>query len=226
MDSTFLSLKRRWTARLESPLLLLATALTLCGCAKTITITVPPRIDLKPFPTIGLIEFDAQPPGELGPDATQMFLGNLQAAQPGVSVLELGNRDKVLREVGMTDLDSPAIRAIGERYGVEAVLSGSVELSEIQPDIKLSSDLSALTAQVKIGGKMTGKLWDSANGATIWTNSSWGSWPMAKINLTEGGAGSYSYRNPSEKRNHIIMSLVRALNGDFWSTYETRKVEE
>jgi hypothetical protein len=226
MASTFLSSKRRWTAHLNSPVLVLATALTLCGCAKTITVTVPPRVDLKAFPTIGLIEFDAQPPGELGPDATQAFLGNLQAAQPGVQVLELGSREKVLHQVGMTDLDSLAIRAIGEKYGVEAVLSGSVELLEIQPEVKLSSDLSALTAQAKIGGKMRGKLWDSTNGATIWTNSSWGSWPVAKINLTEGGAGSFSYRNPSEKRNHIIISLVNALNGDFWSTYETRKVEE
>jgi hypothetical protein len=226
MDSTFLLLKRRRRAGLSSPLLLLATALTLCGCAKTITVTVPPRVDLKAFSTIGLIEFDAQPPGELGPDATQKFLGNLQAAQPGVRVLELGSRDKVLYEVGMTDLDSLAVRAIGEKYGVEAVLSGSVELSEIQPDVRISSDLSALTAQVKIGGKMSGKLWESANGATIWTNSSWGSWSVAKINLAEGGTGSFSYRNPSEKRNQILMSLVRALNGDFWSTYETRKVEE
>ena len=226
MDSTFLSVKSRQRARLIPPLLLLATALTLCGCAKTITVTVPPRVDLKAFPTIGLIEFDAQPPGELGPDATQMFLGNLQAAQPGVRVLELGSRDKVLREVGMADLDSLAIRTIGEKYGVAAVLSGSVELSEVQTDAKLSSDLSALTAQAKIGGKMKGKLWDSANGATIWTNSSWGSWPVAKISLTEGGAGSISYRNLSEKRNQILMSLITALNGDFWSTYETRKVKE
>jgi hypothetical protein len=226
MASTFLSLKRRRTARLNSPLLLLATALTLCGCAKTITVTVPPRVDLKAFPTIGLIEFDAQPPGELGPDATQMFLGNLQAAQPGVRVLELGSRDKVLREVGRADLDSLAIRAIGEKYGVAAVLSGSVELSEAQPGIKVSSDLSALTAQATIGGKMGGKLWDSANGATIWTNSSWGSWPVAKVSFTEGGAGSFSYRNPSEKRNQILMSLIRALNGDFWSTYETTEVKE
>jgi hypothetical protein len=226
MDSTFLSLRRRRTARLNSAVLLLATALTLCGCAKTITVTVPPRVDLRAFPTIGLIEFDAHPPGELGPDATQMFLGNLQAAQPGVRVLELGSRDKVLRELGMADLDSLAIRAIGEKYGVAAVLSGSVELSEIQTDTKLSSDLSALTAQAKIGGKMSGKLWDSANGATIWTNSSWGSWPVAKISLTEGGAGSFSYRNLSERRNQILMSLITALNGDFWSTYETRNVKE
>jgi hypothetical protein len=226
MDSTVLALKRRRRARLNSPLLLLATALTLCGCAKTITVTVPPRVDLRAFPTIGLIEFDAQPPGELGADATQKFLGNLQAAQPGVRVLELGSRDKVLREVGRADLDSLAIRAIGEKYGVGTVMSGSVELSEIQPDIKLSSNLSALRAQGKIGGKMSGKLWDSANGATIWTNSSWGSWPVAKISVTEWGGGSFSYRNPSEKRDQILMSLVRALNGDFWSTYETRNVKE
>ena len=226
MDSTFYPLKRRRRAGLNSPLLLLATALTLCGCARTITVTVPPRVDLRAFPTIGLIEFDAQPPGELGRDATQMFLGNLQAAQPGVPVLELGSRDQVLREVGMAHLDSLAIRAIGEKYGVAAVLSGSVELSEVQIDTKLSSDPSALTAQAKIGGKMSGKLWDSAKGAAIWTNSSWGSWPVAKISLTEAGAGSFSYRNLSEKRNQILMALITALNGDFWSTYETRKVEE
>lgn len=226
MDSTFVSLKRRRRAGRNSPLLLLATALTLCGCARTITVTVPPQVDLKAFSTIGLVEFDAQPPGELGPDATQKFLGNLQAAQPGVRVLELGSREKVLREVGRADLDSLAIRAIGEKYGVAAVLSGSVELSDVQADTELSSDLSALTARVKIGGKMSGKLWDSANGATIWTNSSWGSWPVAKISLTEGGAGSFSYRNPSEKRNQLLMSLIKALNGDFWSTYETRQVKE
>jgi hypothetical protein len=226
MNSIFYPLKRRRRAGLNSLLLLLVTALTLCGCAKTITVTVPPRVDLKVFPTIGLIEFDAQPPGELGPDATQMFLGNLQAAQPGVAVLELGSRDKVLRDVGMANLDSLAVRAIGEKYGVAAVLSGSVELSEVQPDVKLSSDLSALTAQAKIGGKMSGKLWDTANGATIWTNSSWGSWPVAKISLTEGGVGSFSYRDLSEKRNQILMSLITALNGDFWSTYETRNVKD
>jgi hypothetical protein len=226
MDSTLPSSKRRRTAHLNSPWLLLAIALSLCGCAKTITVTVPPRVDLKAFPIIGLIEFDAQPPGQLGPDATQKFLGNLQAAQPGVRVLELGSREKVLHEVGMTDLDSLAIRAIGEKFGVKAVLSGSLELSEIQPDVKFSSDLSALTAQAKIGGKMRGKLWDSANGATIWTNSSWGSWAVARIDLTDGGADSFSYLSLSEKSNHIIMSLIRALNGDFWSTYETRKVEE
>jgi hypothetical protein len=226
MDSISLSLRRRRRAGLNLPLLILATALTLCGCAKTITVTVPPRVDLKAFPTVGLIEFDAQPPGELGPDATQLFLGNLQAAQPGVPILELGSRAKVLGEVGMTKLDSLAIRAIGEKYGVAAVLSGSVELSEMQPDMELSSDLSALMAQAKISGKMSGKLWDTANGATIWTNSSWGSWPVAKISLTEGGVGAFSYRDLSEKRNQILMSLITALNGDFWSTHETRKVKE
>ena len=36
---------------------------------------------------------------------------------------------------------------------------------------------------------------------------------------------SFSYRDPSEKRDQILMSLVEALNGDFWSTYETRKIK-
>jgi hypothetical protein len=186
---------------------------------------VPPRVDLDTLPTIGVIDFAAQPPGELTQEATQKFLGNLQAAQPGVRLLELGSREQVLREVGRTDLDFQAIRAIGAHYGVAAVLSGSVELSEPRPDLKISPNLTSVTAQAKIDGKMSAKLWETAGGATVWTNSSWGNWAVGGVSIANGGAASAGFRHPREKRNEVLMALIKALNGDFWPTYEKRRVE-
>jgi hypothetical protein len=209
---------------LRLPMLLVA-GLTLMACARTVTVTVPPRVDLDTLPTIGVIDFAAQPPGELTQEATQKFLGNLQAAQPGVRLLELGSREQVLREVGRTDLDFQAIRAIGAHYGVAAVLSGSVELSEPRPDLKISPNLTSVTAQAKIDGKMSAKLWETAGGATVWTNSSWGNWAVGGVSIANGGAASAGFRHPREKRNEVLMALIKALNGDFWPTYEKRRVE-
>lgn len=209
---------------LRLPMLLVA-GLTLLACARTVTVTVPPRVDLNTLPVIGVIDFAAQPPGELEHEATQKFLGNLQAAQPGVRLLELGSREEVLREVGRAELDFQAIRAIGANYGVAGVLSGTVELSEPRPDLKLSPNLTSVTTQAKIDGKMSAKLWETASGATVWTNSSWGNWSIGGVNITNGGAASAGFRHPREKRNEILMALIKALNGDFWPTYEKRRVE-
>jgi len=207
-------------------LLMLAAVMTLLACTRTVTVTVPPRVDLKAFASIGVIDFIAQPSGELSGEATQKFLGNLQAAQPGARFLELGSRAQVLREVGRSELDYQAVRAIGERYGVAAVLSGSVELSEPRPDIALSPGLTSVTAQAKVDGKMSAKLWESASGATVWTNSSWGSWPLGGVSIGDAGATSAGFRHPQEKRNEIVMALIKALSGDFWPTYERRKATE
>lgn len=204
---------------------LLIMSLALLACSRTITVPVPPRVDLTLFRTIGVIDFAARPPGDLEHAATQMFLANAQAAQPGVRFLELGSRDKVLQEIGSQELDFQAIRAIGARYGVEAVLSGTVELSEVRPDLKLSPHLTSLTAQAKIDGKMSAKLWEAASGAMVWTNSSWGSWPVGGVNISNGGAVDAGFRHPREKMEEIIMALIEALNGDFRPTYEKRRLE-
>lgn len=207
-------------------MVVLMAALALLACSRTVTVKVPPRVDLKGFATIGVVDFAARPPGELAGEATQRLLGQLQAAQPGARFLELGSREQVLREVGRSELDYRAVRAIGERYGVAAVLSGSVEVSEPRPDLALSPNLASVSAQAKIDGKMSAKLWESASGATVWTNSSWGSWSVGRVSIAGNGAASADFRHPQEQSNEIVMALIKALCGDFWPTYERRQASE
>lgn len=211
--------------RVSTKLLLLVAAVALAACARTVTVTIPPKVDLHAYPTIGIIGF-VSPSSDVGPAATQKFLGNLQAAQPGVRLLELGSREEVLREIGGRELDHRAVRAIGGKYGVAAVVAGTAELSEIRPDFSIGRDLRAVSAQAKIDGKMSARLWETASGALVWTNDSWGSWPVAGATLREGGRTTVGYRHPQEKRDQIVLELVRALNGSFWPTYQKRKVKD
>jgi hypothetical protein len=198
--------------------------LILAGCgSKTVTETVAPRVDLKPFPVIGLVDFVGTP-DDLGQDSTQKFMSRIQASQAGLRLLELGSMKQVLGAVGHNELDHQAIKAIGLKYGVAALFTGTVSFSEVRPEIKLSPNLTSLSAQAKIDGRMNGKLWDTANGATIWTNSSWGSWSVAGVSLTSMGASGVYLRTPAEQRDGILMALVRALDRDFWPTYVKRRV--
>jgi hypothetical protein len=206
-------------------LLTLATLVILTGCTKTITVTIPPRVDLKAYPVIGVIDFSAQPP-ELGANATQKFLSHISSAQPGVRLLELGSRQQLLKEVGRSDLDIQAIKALGHKYGVTALLSGTVELSEPHSNVSIGSNLSSISAQTKIDGKMSAKLWETASGATAWSNSSWGNWKVSGISLSERGTLNAVIRTPQEEQDRILMALVRGLNDDFWPTYERREVKD
>ncbi|KAF0215512.1 MAG: hypothetical protein FD174_4106 [Geobacteraceae bacterium] len=213
--------------RLMRFLVLTGAALALAACAaRMVTVAVPPRVELTSYPSIGVIEFVSTQPGTLGTDATREFIANLHGAQPGVRILELSSQAKVLQEVGHSELDFRAIRAIGEKYRVAAVLTGTIELSEPRPDVNISTSLSSISAKAKVDGRMSAKLWETDSGASTWSNSSWGNWTVGGISLSSDGDVRAGYHYPKEKQDQILMSLIKALNGDFWPTYEKRKIEE
>lgn len=207
---------------------LAAGAAAIFSCAHTVTVTIPPAVELASYETIGLVEFASKPPGELGAEATRKFINNVHAAQPGIRILEIGSQAAVLRDLGYDKLDLESIKAIGERFGVTAVVTGAVELSEPQRDVSASTDLGGLSAGIKatVKGRMSAELRETASGATTWSNSSWGDWTVGGISLGSDGGISAGYSYPKEKQDEILTELVRALNGDFWPTYEKRNVEE
>jgi len=196
--------------------------LLLVACARTVTVALPPQVELAPYPTIGVIEFAAEP-GELGAAATQKFIGNLHAAQPGLRFLELGRRRELLREVGGADLDYRAIRAIGEKYRVAAVMTGTVELSEVRPDLTVAANLASISAKAKVDGRMSAKLWETTSGATAWSNSSWGVGPWRALLSAKAGWSKAASAIPRSSRTRFswpwsrpqrrILAALRAAEG-------------
>ncbi|MFZ5877345.1 MAG: hypothetical protein ACOYXU_13195 [Nitrospirota bacterium] len=193
------------------------------GCANTITVEIPPRVDLLSYETIGIVEFSSNSTEQLNQTATQKFMSVIQGAQPGVRFLELGPADQALKAVKRERLDVDAMKALGKKYGVSTIFTGSYEVSTIKPKINIGDDLSSVSASANVGISMVSKHWDTDTGATIWTKSRQGQWPVSKLRKDSGSFVSLSMSLPEDRYEQFIDELVHAVTNDFRPHYEKRK---
>lgn len=219
-------MKERTSRPMDVPGLLLSAALaTLAfGCAsRTVEVEVPPRVDLRSG-TVGMVTFDARPADKLSQATTQRFMSAIQAAQPGVRFIELGPMGQLLRSVGRERVDPETIQIIGGRYKVASVIAGSYEISDAKPRVSVDKDLSAVRASAWVHIEMTARLWDTRDGATVWTNSRNGDWSVARLRVESGAPVAVSISDPEERYGEFMRQLVHAVTSDFRPHYERRPV--
>jgi hypothetical protein len=212
--------------RMRSPLFpIAALMLLLAGCSKTVTVQLPPRVDLAEWPVIGVVQFSSDTHGKLAESSTQKFIMNLQSAQPGVRLLELGGRDELLQAIAHKEMDPAAIKAIGQKYGVQAVFTGQLSVTEAKPNVSFSRDLSSASAGASINGKLDAKLQETATGATAWSNGAHGKWSIGGLTLGSGGISDVGYSDPDEKYEEMIRELANVATNDFRPRYEERDAD-
>ncbi len=199
----------------------LAIGLSIHGCAHTVVVEVPPKIDLQPYETIGIVEFSSNARENLNQIATQQFMGFIQNAQPRVRFLELGPEEQLVKKLGRDALDIEAVQAIGKRYGVSSIFTGSFEISDVKPEVSVGTDLSSVRAAAVVNISMVSKHWETVSGATIWSNSRRGSWKVAGLH---SNARDISFRmNSSEDQyGRYLEELAFAVTDPFRPRHEKR----
>ena len=193
------------------------------GCSHTEKVRVPPKVELKTYRTIGVIEFSTNAEDTLKPYVTQNFIQNIQSAQPGTRILELGDEDQILRSLGHSKLNPETIQSIGRKYNVDALILGHLEVSEIKPKINVYAAAKTLNAKAYIA--LRTRIFETDSGATFWTRATSAKTHVAKIYLTEEGAFSFGVSDPREKYGKLVPHLVYANTSDFRSQYEYRTVK-
>lgn len=223
-------MRSNFSRRLSSctaALLWLGGVVSFSACTKTVVVTVPPRVDLHAYRCIGVVHFGVEGRLPEEEDVTHRFLATLQAAQPGVRLLELGPQPEVLQSVGCQDMDLRAIRAIGQHFGVDAVLTGELLVSDVKPNLSVSPSLSSVSARASVNGSLQAKIRETSNGATVWTNGAHGTWNLASFGLNSQGMPSHAgLSDPHEKQRQMLSDLVRVATNDFRPTYEKHKVAD
>lgn len=184
------------------------------ACSKKVMVPVPPRVDLESYNTIGMIEFLSNAEGDLPAYASQKFLQSMQSSQPGVRVLELGTRDKVLAAVGKSELDFEAIRAISEEYGVDAVMTGQFDVTDVKPNVDVFSMLQSMSVTADVQATMAARLYD-AGGATVWTRSGKCAETVGHVGASSNGSFRFDASDPEEAYGKLVNELVYALTDDF-----------
>lgn len=178
-------------------------------------VPVPPRMDLKSYATLGIIEFASNSESAAHVDATRKFQEQIQSAQPGTRFIELGKREALLAEIGSRQLDAKSLRRIGEKYGVAAIFVGDIVYSEPKTDVKIT-DLTKLDAGVRteIRGDISSRLIETSTGASVWSSSAWARRQLGHLSVSaeQGVSGAVRKANPREE---MVPALVYQLTHDF-----------
>ena len=192
----------------------------LCACSNTVLVSVPPRMDLQRYQTLGIVEFASNSGRAIGARAARQFQEQIQSAQPGTRIVELGDRDTLLAELGGTQLDVAAFRKIGEKYGVAAVFLGEIAYSEPTVDVKVN-DLTRLEGGVRaeVKGDISSRLVETATGASVWSRSAWATRQIGSFHVSaeHGVSGGMKDSNPREA---MLPALAHQLTHDFRPTTE------
>ena len=195
---------------------IVGAALTLAACSSGRLVQVPPRVDLAAMGTIGMVEFRS-PEGsaELSRQANRQFLTEIQSAQPGVPVLELGDEARVLGGVSARTLDPETVRAIGEKHRVDTLLFGVLSAKEVKPKVSIGGGLESLKAKAEIEGTLTAKMYDTRTGATLWTCATADKRTIAALSVSGGGLSGGGTADTDGARSDLFQALVFQATGDF-----------
>jgi hypothetical protein len=197
----------------------------LLGCSHTEKVRVPPKVDLKGYEIIGIIDFSTTAGSDLREYVTQHYIQTIQSAQPGVRVLELGAREHVLTSVSRKRLDPAAIKAIGSAYNIDALISGNFGASEPKPNVHLSSTWQSMRAGAVIEASLTSKLWETDSGVTLWTNSTSRKEEVASLKADTSGGIEFGASDPKDTYGDLVPVLVYENTTDFRPSYFYRKVK-
>ena len=191
--------------------------LIIVGCAPKVM--VPPRIDLKVYDNIGMIEFSSNAKGNLHQFVSQEFLQTIQSSQPGVRILELGNKERVLKRVRRDRLDLEAIQALGKKYDVDAIITGHLDVTKVKPKVRLSASLKSMSVQAEVEASLRARLFESEDGATLWTSSARGRETVGHVTVVSGGPAHFDASDPENAYGKLVQGLVREITKDFQVRY-------
>jgi hypothetical protein len=196
------------------------------GCSsdmRTVRVEIPPRVNLGAYPIVGLVTFSSNLDNQTDQLSTREFLTQLQAAQPGTRVLELGSQRNALASVNAQSWDPAALHALKAARGVDVLVIGTFTAEKKNPDVHLSSFLKSLNVRQDVKASLNARLIETATGATVWTNGAQTTSQLAGANFSAHG-GSLSANDPQEVYGQMIDDLACRITEDFRPHYVRREV--
>jgi hypothetical protein len=203
----------------------LVSLFVLWACSSnTVLVSVPPRVDVKGFGTVGIVDFDSSAGRALGARAARQLEEQVQAAQPGTRFIELGDPQVLLAAVGASQFDVAAVKKIGEKYGVGALFLGELAYSQPKMDVTVV-DTAKFEGGVRaeMRGDISSRLMETASGASVWSSSAWARRQIGSVSVSaeRGVSGGMRDSNPQEA---MLPALVYQLTHDFRPTTARQSV--
>ena len=185
------------------------------GCGPKVI--VPPLVDLAAFESIGLIGFTSNTEGALPRYATERFMASITNSQYKALIIELGDMETILKSAGHTSLSPDAIKAIGEKHDVRAVITGVLDISKVKPKLNI---LFGMGMKADVNASLVVKLIETSRGATVWAATGEDVKTVAEVSVFQGGGFHFDARDPEEAYGDLVKSLIWNVTRDLRVSYE------
>ena len=191
------------------------------GCLPRTT----PEVALKPYNQIGLLDFTIEnASGNIDEVITVAFRAAVEKVQSRKHLKRLGARGILLKKIDKKELDSDAVKIIGQRNALDALFVGMLSVSNVAPMVELSGIASSVKVRARMDLSLTARLISTSTGENIWTNtvSRWQQ-DVQYINVRQKKHPRFEARKPEAAYGELIYEMVYELTRDF---REARKASD
>lgn len=98
---------------------------------------------------------------------------------------------------------------------MDAVIFGTLEVSDIRPRVDLATIISTLSVGADVDAILTARLVDTRDGTTLWTDSARDRKTVAEVSFVKGGGIFFDARDPEQAYGSLIRALVMRTTRDF-----------
>ena len=208
---------------MKNPLVVLTVPLLAAlasGCGTRVM--VPPRIDLTQYEVVGVLEFAAASEGELGSYATRRFMEVARQDQGIVRMAALGSVAEALEAVGRPRLDPAALRALGERHDVRTLITGTLEVSDVRPVIRITPGLVSSSVAADVDATLAVQMVEAATGASLWSGSARATRRVGHVRILSGREFLFDAADPDGAYADLVETLVYQVTRDFRASWVRR----
>jgi len=209
---------------LLSAIALLSLA-ALCGCAKSPPVQQvwrSPRVDLKPYEIIGMVEFTSSSKGELATLATHRFAEAARRDQEMLRMVDLGTQKQALRSVGRNEWGRESYQVIGREHGLKSMFQGTLTLSKVQPNVQISSLLRSGQVTANVSATLEVQMVEVETGASIWSRSASATRTLGHVSVLGGHDYVFDAADPEAAYGELVDALVAQVARDLQGSWVTQ----
>ncbi|MEO0185694.1 MAG: hypothetical protein ABIL20_07840 [candidate division WOR-3 bacterium] len=195
------------------PLCIYIFFLIFTTCGKKVMI--PPRINLKEHEIVGMIQFKCSNEGKLASLATRRFKQAIREDQGTVRIVDLGTEKEVLRKIGRNKLDKESFQLIGEKYEVNTIFVGNLNISDIRPDIDIGLVLRSMSINAEVDAELDVQMIETETGASLWNGSASATRRIGGLSVIERKFFTFDADDPDRAYGELVDVLVDYLSRDF-----------
>jgi hypothetical protein len=195
------------------------------GCASTPVrrVWVGPRVDLKPYEIIGMVEFTSTAKGELAGLATRRFAEAARRDQEMLRMVEVGSQREALASVNKSQWNAESCRAIGRQHGVRSMFQGTLTVSKVHPNVQLSAFFKSGQVTANVEATLEVQMIESETGASIWSRSASATRTLGGVSVFGGKDFVFDAADPEAAYGEMIDYLVGQVARDLQGGWQVQQ---